>query len=194
MTISTHLLQQGHNRCVVAPAWITLNEWLDVLASNPIATPLVDFGREARYRVGVSTLNWFLMDMLGLRTQWLDDGWQKRDDPWLLINPLRYRLLGHQPKRPFPYDVRDYLREHHPGLLNRTLKQLPYFALAPTVRRDQVDDVEAQRRAAAAPWSRLAVLDEQDYIIGMVWHMGATGGSLPPIMGRLDISNMHADS
>lgn len=186
MPISGRLLQRASNRCVVAPAWATLNDWFEILAAQPIATPLVDFGKSEKYRVGVSTLNWYLMDLLGLRTKWLTEGWQSRSELWLLINPLRYRLLGHQPKRPYPFDVRDYLRENHPELLNHTLKQHRYFAYAPTVHRHEMDDSEAERHAAAAPWGRIAVLDEQNHIAGMVWSIGERGGGLPPLMGLFD--------
>ena len=194
MPISSRLLERANNRCVIAPSWATLNDWLEILATEPIATPLVDFGKGGKYRVGVSSLNWYLMDLLGLRTKWLTEGWQSRSELWLLINPLRYRLLGHQPKRPYPLDVQDYLCEHYPALLNYTLKQHPYFAYAPTLYRDEVDDLKAEREAANAPWGRVAVLDEKDDIIGMVWSIGERGGNLPPLMGRpIDTETLTGD-
>ena len=184
MPISKQMLERGSNRCVVAPCWATLSDWLEILACKPLATPLVDFGREAPYRVGVTTLNWYLLDLFGLRAEWLDGGWNKRSELWLLINPLRYRLLGHQPKRPYPLDVQEYLRREYPEVLNHTLEQHPYFALAPTVYRFDSDDVEVQRLASQAPWNRVAILNEQDDIIGMIWNMGRSEGALPPLMPR----------
>lgn len=154
------------------------------MVSKPLHTPLVDFGPQPRLmRVGVTSLNWYLMDLLGLRARWHDDGWQLRVDPWLLINPLRYRLLGHQPRRPYAEDVRDYLAGLAPQLLNETLDQHAYFAMAPTVYRDEVDDRMAQLQAARAPWNRVAVLDhETEQVIGMVWSAGPNMGDPPPIL------------
>lgn len=183
MPITSRLLAKPHNRHVVVPAWATLSDWLDIMAIKPLATPLIDFGQNAPLiRVGVTSLNWFLMDMLGLRGVWYDDGWQRRDEVWLLINPLRYRILGHQPKRPYAFDVRDYIAKLAPQLLNETLFQHAYFAEAPTVNRQDVDDSEAEKMAAQAPWNRVAVLDNDHHIVGMVWAPGQIAGGLPPII------------
>jgi hypothetical protein len=183
MSISSYLLGNPANRHVVVPAWATLQDWLEVLACDPRATPLIDFGADAPLmRVGVTALNWFLMDLLGLRAGWLTEGWHSRQEIWLLINPLRYRILGHQPRRPYALDVRDYLVRLSSWLLHEPLSQHAYFAYAPTVYRDEVDDEEAEALAARAPWSRIAVLDETDSIIGMVWSPGPYMGILPPIL------------
>ena len=190
MSISNHLLTKACNRHHVTPAWATLGDWLEVLAHNTLATPLIDFGHSAKYRVGVTSLNWYVMDLLGLRAEWLEYGWNSREDKWLLINPLRYRLLGYQPKRPFAYDVRDYLLEHYATYLGKTLAQLPYFALAPTIHRDELDDQAAERYAASsAPWCRVAVVDDKNDIIGMVWGTGPMAGNIPPIMNRFEQTN-----
>ncbi len=190
MSISNHLLNKACNRHHVTPAWATLGDWLEVLAHNTLATPLIDFGYGAKYRVGVTSLNWYLMDLLGLRAQWLKDGWDSREDLWLLINPLRYRLLGYQPKRPYAYDVRDYLETNQPGLMNKTLAQLPHFAVAPTISQSEMDDQSAERYAASsAPWCRVAVVDDKNDIIGMVWGAGPIAGQLPPIMNRFEQKN-----
>ncbi|MCB9436883.1 MAG: hypothetical protein H6673_07800 [Anaerolineales bacterium] len=182
--ITSYLLEQPTNRYSVVPAWATLGEWLTVMVSKPLHTPLIDFGPQPRLmRVGVTSLNWYLMDLLGLRARWHDDGWQLRVDPWLLINPLRYRLLGHQPRRPYAEDVRDYLAGLAPQLLNETLDQHAYFAMAPTVYRDEIDDRTVQLQAAYAPWNRVAVLDhETEQVIGMVWSAGPNMGDPPPIL------------
>lgn len=181
MPISSRLLNRASNSCVITPAWATVNDWLESLASKPAATPLVDFGLGSKYRVGVTALNWYLMDLLGLRTKWLTFGWQSRDEVWLLINPLRYRLLGHQPQRPYPLDVRDFLRDCAPEVLHHPIAQHALFALAPTIEKHTIDDNEAERLAAQAPWARLAVL-EDDLIVGMVWAATNRMGTLPPVM------------
>lgn len=181
MPITSRLLSRAPNRAVVTPAWATINDWLESLAARPLATPLVDFGGDTRYRVGVNTLNWYLMDLLGLRAAWLCEGWNARDELWLLINPLRYRLLGEQPKRPYAYDVRDYLRAHQPAILNHPIEEHSFFALAPVVRQDEMDDLQAEELAVTAPWGRIAVVDNQNYVVGMVWSMGRHTGRLPPI-------------
>lgn len=183
MPITNRLLEQPLNRFTVIPGWATLNDWLELLTCDPRATSLVDFGREARLmRVGVTALNWFLMDMLGLRMQWLDGGWQRREEVWLLINPLRYRILRHQPRRPFALEVRDYLGRIAPHVLHESLSEHAYFACAPTVFRDEVDDVQAETMAVRAPWGRIAVLDKHDAVIGMVCGIGPTTTTLPPIL------------
>jgi hypothetical protein len=166
---------------MVTPAWATLDDWLEILAADPLATPLVDFGPGVKYRVGVSTLNWYLMDLLGLRVNWYTEGWLSRDEVWLLINPLRYRLLGHQPKRPYPLDVKDYLKQHRPQVLYCTLAEHPYFAIAPVYAQHEHDDLEIERLAAQAPWGRVAIANQEDLIVGMVWQMMANAGNLPPI-------------
>ena len=182
MSITSRLLAKAHNQHVVVPAWATLNDWLDIMAVKPLATPLIDFGKNPPLiRVGVTSLNWFLMDMLGLRGSWYEDGWQRREEVWLLINPLRYRILGHQPKRPYALDVRDYITTLAPHILDETLSQHAYFAEAPAIDRHEVDDSEAEKIAAQAPWNRLAVFDG-NHIIGMVWAPGQTTGGLPPII------------
>lgn len=187
MPITNYLLNKACNRHHVTPAWATLGDWLEVMAHNTLATPLIDFGHSAKYRVGVTSLNWYLMDLLGLRARWLKEGWHSREELWLLINPLRYRLLGHQPKRPFAYDVRDYLEENYASYLHKTLAQMPYFALAPTILQNEMDDQAAETYASSsAPWCRVAVVDDKDDIIGMVWSMGPTAGQLPPIMNRFE--------
>lgn len=188
MPISTHLLERASNRCVVAPCWATIGDWLEILAVKSLATPLVDFGKGEKFRVGVTALNWYLMDLLNLRTVWLVEGWQKRDELWLLINPMRYRLLGYQPKRPYAHDVRDYLMEHRPEIMNHSIQQHAYFALAPTLRQKESDDLEAERFAAQTPWGRAAVLDSDDHLIGMVWAPSPTMGNIPPLMGSVDYS------
>ncbi len=183
MPISRRLLSKGHNRCVVMPSWVTLDDWLLVMAASPLATPLIDFGNDPPLmRVGVTALNWYLMDLLGLRGKWYDDGWALRDEVWLLINPLRYRLLGHQPRRPYAMDVRDYLMKQSPHILGETIAQHAYFAVAPTVYRHEVSDRAAEALAAHAPWCRLAVLNAADRIIGMVWAPGPLASGLPPIL------------
>jgi hypothetical protein len=182
--ISDRLLTKASNRCVVTPAWATLGDWLDILAANPVATPLIDFGDNAPLmRVGGTALNWYLMDLLGLRGEWYASGWQARDEVWLLINPLRYRILGHQPRRPYAYDVRDYLERLAPQLLREPLYQHAYLATIPVVDRHETDDREAEALASQAPWGRIAVRDPQtDQIIGMVWSPGPTANILPPIL------------
>lgn len=182
MPISTRLLNKARNRYVAMPAWATLDDWLRVLANNPIALPLVDFGDQHLYmRVGVTALNWFLLDLLGLRQQWYIDGWRRRDELWLLINPMRYRLLGHQPHRPYALDVRDFLATNYPLLLQETLQQHPFFAYAPTVKRQALTEDAVERVAAKAPWGRIAVLDEHDRIVGMVTGPTLILSELPPI-------------
>lgn len=181
MPISARLLNRAPNRCVVTPAWVPIGDWLEVMACKPLATPLIDFGEENRFRVGVNTLNWYLMDLLHLRVAWLAEGWQSRSELWLLINPLRYRLLGHQPLRPYALDVRDYLRKVQPEVLHHSIVQHPHFALAPVVDQLSMDDTEAERIAARSPWGRIAVQNQQEQIIGMVWGMGPHTGSLPPV-------------
>lgn len=183
MPVSTRLLSRAHNRCLAMPSWTPIRDWLDALAENPLATPLVDFGTtHPPMRVGVTGLNWFLMDLLGLRGKWYTEGWHSRDEIWLLINPMRYRLLGHQPRRPYAEDVREYLMKVAPQALLQTLAAHPYFALAPTINRHESDDAEAEVMAAAAPWNRVAVLDMSNYVVGMVWSPGALAGGLPPIL------------
>ena len=182
MPITSRLLAKPHNRHVVIPAWATLSDWLDIMAVKPLATPLIDFGKNPPLiRVGVTTLNWFLMDMLGLRASWYEDGWQRREEVWLLINPLRYRILGHQPKRPYAMDVRDYIANLAPHLLNETLAQHAYFAEAPTINHYDLDDREAETLASKAPWNRLAVLNNDNHIMGMIWAPSDAAGGLPPI-------------
>ncbi|MCQ3931922.1 MAG: hypothetical protein DPW16_15835 [Chloroflexi bacterium] len=183
MPITNRLLERPLNRIAAIPGWATLNDWFELLTCDPRATPLVDFGREAPLmRVGVTALNWFLMDMLGLRAQWYDGGWERREEVWLLINPLRYRILGHQPRRPYALDVRDYLRKIAPHVLNESLSEHAYFACAPTIFRDEVDDGQAEILAGRAPWGRIAVLDKTDAVVGMVCGIGPTTMSLPPIL------------
>ncbi len=183
MPISNHLLQEHYNLCVIVPAWATIGDWLDIVAATSKATSLIDFGTNPPLmRAGVTSLNWYLMDLLGLRAQWYDDGWLQRDEVWLLINPLRYKLLGHSARRPFAHDVRDYLMKLAPYLLRETLDQHAYFAMAPTIYRHEYDDGEAERLAAQAPWGHLAVLDDADEIVGMVWAPGPMTGTLPPIL------------
>lgn len=181
--ISSYLLSQPANRFTVTPSWATIDDWLAVIAGDPVATPLVDFGKKPPLmRIGVTALNWYLMDLMGLRARWYDDGWLLRDELWLLINPLRYRLLGHQPRRPYAHDVRDYLHKIAPQLLREPLHQHPYFAVAPAVYRHKLDDNAARRKARQAPWNRVAVLGERGYVMGMVWEPGSTTGGLPPIL------------
>lgn len=182
MPITSHLLSKSCNKCVVIPAWATFNDWLDIAACEPRATPLIDFGEKAVFRVGATALNWFLMDLFGLRWKWLCDGWMERSEIWLLINPLRYRLLGHPPKRPYALDVRDYIAKTSPHLLYETLAQHAYFALLPLLHKDDHSDAEAEARAAVAPWSRVAVLNKDETIIGMVWSPGVIEGKPPPIL------------
>lgn len=183
MPITTRLLNKARNRQVTAPAWITMEDWLQVLAKNPVALPLVDFGERHQFmRVGVTALNWFLLDLFGLRQQWYNDGWLRRDELWLLINPMRYRILGHQPHRPYALDVRDFLAANHARLLQETLMQHPFFACAPTVHRHALSDDDAERMAAHAPWGRVAVLDEQNQIIGMVTGPTPILAELPPVL------------
>jgi hypothetical protein len=183
MPISSRLLSKAHNRCVVMPAWAPINDWLTALAENPLATPLIDFGANTPImRVGVTGLNWFLMDLLGLRGKWYVEGWHSRDEIWLLINPMRYRLLGHQPRRPYAEDVRDYLKRCCPEILHYSLGEHRYFAVAPTINRYEFSDADAEAVAAAAPWSRAAVVDFAYHIIGMVWAPGPLAGGLPPIL------------
>lgn len=182
MPISTRLLSKAHNRCLIMPAWTPINDWLNVLAANPLATPLIDFGEQNPVmRIGVTGLNWFLMDMLGLRGKWYSEGWQLRDELWLLINPMRYRLLGHQPRQPYPEDVRAYLAKTSPHTLHQTLAEHAYFAIAPVVNRFTLDDAEAEAMASIAPWNRIAIVDLSKQIIGMVWSPGAITGNPPPI-------------
>ncbi len=190
MPISTRLLNKARNRCVALPAWITLDDWLKTLANHPIALPLVDFGVWHPWmRVGVTALNWFLLDLFGLRAQWYHDGWLKRDELWLLINPLRYRLLGHQPRRPYALDIRDFLAAHCHHLLHDTLLQHPFFACAPTVHRHHFTDISAEQMAARAPWGRIAVLDDEGRIVGMVTGPTPVIAELPPILCPLKHHN-----
>lgn len=183
MPISKRLLQRGANRFVATSSWVTIADWLYILACHPVSTPLVDFGQEAKeMRVGATALNWFLMDLLGLRADWYRYGWLERDPLWLLINPLRYLLLGHQPRRPYAEDVRDYLAEHRAYILNNTLGQHPYFACVPLLYQHETDNQQAIEQAASAPWSRVAVLNRADEIIGMVWAPGPFAHILPPIL------------
>jgi hypothetical protein len=184
MPISAHLLSRSRNRYLLLPCWATIDDWLMAAACEPLSAPLVDFedDPEALMRAGTTNLNWFLMDLLGLRQRWLDGGWRLRDEIWLLINPMRYRILRHPPRRPFPLDVRDYLARVAPRLLHETLSQHPYFALAPTLFRAAFSDYEAERRAKQAPWHRIAVINDVEQIMGMVWSPGEGAGTLPPIM------------
>lgn len=197
MPITTRLLNKARNRHVTSPAWITLEDWLQVLAKNPIALPLVDFEERHQFmRVGVTALNWFLLDLFGLRRQWYDEGWLRRDELWLLINPMRYRILGHQPHRPYALDVRDFLAAHHACLLKETLMQQPFFACAPTVQRHALSDDAAEQVASNAPWGRVAVLDEQNQIVGMVTGPAPILAELPPILTPLNTygTSMKGDS
>jgi hypothetical protein len=183
MSISQRLLELPINRFTVIPGWATLNDWFEMLTCDPRAMPLVDFGRNAPLmRVGVTSLNWYLMDMLGLRAQWLNGGWNLRSEVWLLINPLRYRILGHQPRRPYALDVRDYLHQIAPHVLRESLSEHAYFACAPTVFRDEMDDFQVEALAARAPWGRVAILDKNDTVTGMVCAFGPNTGGLPPIL------------
>lgn len=189
MPISNYLLNKACNRHHVTPAWATLGDWLEVMAHKTLATPLIDFGQGAKYRVGVTSLNWYLMDLLGLRGGWLAHGWNSRDAIWLLINPLRYRILSEQPKRPYAYDVRDYLHTKHPAYLSKMLAELSHFVVAPTINQSAMNDDDAEYYAASStPWYRAAVVDDTKEIIGMVWSVGPTAGNLPPITNQFEKS------
>ena len=185
MPISKLLLQNRQNHHVVIPSWFLIHDWLNVMACHPTATPLIDFDKDDQFmRVRATALNWWLMDVLGLREQWYAHGWQARTPLWLLINPMRYILLRHQPRRPYAYDVMDYLREHRPHLLQQSLVQHPYFVVVPAVYQHKLNNYQAIDRAEKAPWRCVTVLNRQDDIIGMLWAEAAHPRIVPPIMNR----------
>lgn len=187
MPITHRLMNKARNRHVVTPAWFTLEDWFYILAKNPMALPLIDFGeKHAGMRVGVTALNWYILDLFGKRIQWYLDGWLRRDEFWMLVNPMRYRILGYQPRRPYALDVRDFIATHHPTLLYNTLQQQPFFACAPTIQQRAMNDSDAEASASTAPWGRLAVLNEQNHIIGMITGAAAIIAELPPVFRPID--------
>lgn len=196
MPISQRFLNRACNRHVSVAAWHTLGDWLAIMASNRLTTPLIDFGKGKPRRVGVTELNWYLMDLLGLRYDWFAYGQHSRDEVWLLINPMRYRLLGHQPRRPYACDVHDFLRVHAKHLLQETLQQHAYFALAPTVYAHTMRSHDAYDAALQAPWGRIGVLNKHDEIVGMVWAPAPAAHGLPPILKPLSSvgSSIKADN
>lgn len=182
MSVSSHLLEKSCNLCVVIPSWVTFGDWIEITAQHPHALPLFDFAQEGLWRVRSTRLNWFLMDFFGLREYWVSGHWHSSQEIWLLIHPMRYRLLGHQPKQPYAYDVMQHLKKTTPWLLSHTLAEHAYFAPIPTIDRHAYNDLQAELRAADAPWQRVTVLDAQNHIVGMVYSGGKHTGKLPPIL------------